>query len=343
MSTDGTDTNRALSVYNTMVSPEHVVSATTTEVLKQQALSKQIDDRALARLGDPASASLAFQAHLSLVSAPDAGRWLHAVPAKDSDSKVSAELFVLMLKRRLRTPVFESEMFCPLCDDVMDVYGDHALVCCGGGDRTKRHNLIRNCAHELCSLTGLSSELERPGLLRPRPLMEGVAEDGVQFDGPNTESGRRPADVYVPRWFRGVPACLDFAVTSGLRSAHLRSSARDASAAVLSYEGYKCSYLNTQAHCRAEGMAFIPMIVEGHGGSWGPEAAKCWSKLAKSHALSSGELRATVLSRFLSALSIIVHRENARAILRRSHSDARPSSIGTGVGAAAAILTADAA
>ena len=143
-----------------------------------------------------------------------------------------------------------------------------------------------------------------------------------------------------PRWFRGVPACLDFAVTSGLRSAHLRSSARDASAAVLSYEGYKCSYLNTQAHCRAEGMAFIPMIVEGHGGSWGPEAAKFWSKLAKSHALSSGELRATVLSRFLGSLPIIAHRENARTLLRRSPRLA--TDCGAGMGAATAILAASA-
>ena len=146
--------------------------------------------------------------------------------------------------------------------------------------------------------------------------------------------------MYVPRWFRGVPACLDFAVTSGLRIDHLRNSAHDASAAVFAYEGYKCAYLDTHAQCRAEGMAFIPMVMEGHGGGWGTEAAKFWSKLAKSHALTSGELRASVLSRFLGALSIIVHRENARAILRRAPQP--HTSHGAGAGAAAAILAASA-
>ena len=87
-------------------------------------------------------------------------------------------------------------------------------------------------------------------------------------------------------------------------------------------------------------MAFIPTILEDLGDSWGPEAAKFWSKLAKSHALSSGELRTSVLSRFLGSLSIVAHRENARAILRRAPSIG--SVVGGGVGAAAASLTADA-
>ena len=130
-------------------------------------------------------------------------------------------------------------------------------------------------------------------------------------------------------------------MTSGLRIDHLRSSARDASAAVLAYEGYKCAYLHTQAHCRSEGLGFVPMVMEAHGGSWGPEAAKFWSKLAKSHALSSGELRASVLSRFLGSLSIIAHRENARAILRRA--PAVETAVVGGIGAAVATLTADAA
>jgi len=248
-----------------------------------------------------------------------------------------------MIKRRLRIPIFASEHFCPMCDDVVDVFGDHCLVCSGGGDRTKRHNLIRNCAHEICSTAGFSSELERPGLLRPRPFIGGAAEDGVRFDGPQDETGRRPADVYVPRCYRGVPACLDFAVTSGLRIDHLRNSAQDASAVVLAYEGYKCAYLNTQAHCRSEGLGFVPMVMEAHGGSWGPEAAKFWSKLAKSHALSSGELRASVLSRFLGSLSIVLNRENARAVLRRTPQfDSALAPAGADVGSAPAIIAAEA-
>ena len=342
-SADGSAEFRSLATFNTSVGPANSVAVSATEALRQQDLSRLIDDRAVALLGDASVASLSFQAHLKLVSAPDAGRWLHAVPAKDTDNIVSPDLFNVMLQRRLRIPIFDSEHFCPQCDGVVDVYGDHCITCCGGGDRTKRHNLLRNCTHNLCSMTGLSSELERPGLLRPRPFMGGLPEDGVASEGLQSAEQRRPADVYIPRWFRGVPACLDFAVTSGLRSDNIRDSARDPSAVVTAYEGYKCSHLDTKAHCRSEGMAFVPMVMEGHGGSWGQEAAKFWSKLAKTHALASGELRSSVLSAFLGSMSVILHRENARAIIRRS--PLRATSLRSHeacVSMAAAVLTPDA-
>ena len=142
-----------------------------------------------------------------------------------------------MLQRRLRMPIFSAEHYCPLCDGVVDMHGDHCLVCCGGGDRTKRHNLLRNQVNNRFLTAGFSSELERPGLLRPRPLLGSLGEDGSRYDGPQNEEGRRPADVYVPRWRRGAPACLDFAVTSGLRADRVRDSARDPASATIHYEG----------------------------------------------------------------------------------------------------------
>ena len=60
--------------------------------------------------------------------------------------------------------IFEREAFCPYCDDIMDIYGDHALVCPCGGDRTKRHNLLRNRAAHFCSSFALRPEVEKPGL-----------------------------------------------------------------------------------------------------------------------------------------------------------------------------------
>ena len=222
-----------------------------------------------------------------------------------------------MLQRRLRMQIFDSPHYCPFCDDVVDVHGDHCLVCSGGGDRTKRHNLLRNQAHHHCLAVGLSSELERPGLLQPRPLIGGLAEDGFQPDGPHQEA-RRPADVYVPRWRRGMSACLDFAVTSGLRPDLVRESAREPTSATLRYEGFKCDHLETARLCRAEGMQFIPMVVEACGGGWGAEAAKTWTELAKQSALASGELRSSCAARILGSLSVTLHRENARAVIRRA-------------------------
>ena len=60
------------------------------------------------------------------------------------------------------------------------------------------------------------------------------------------------------------------------------------------------------------------MVCEADGGGWGPAAHKAWSELAKHKALALGEQSSTIVSRLLQSLGLILHRENARAILRRS-------------------------
>ena len=165
----------------------------------------------------------------------------------------------------------------------------------------------------------LHPELEKPGLLPQRPLSGSLYENGSSvLDAHAQSSSRRPADVYIPRWWAGPPAAWDFAVTSGLRADKLRASALDGSVAESHYEGFKRGYLGTKDLCQAEGMAFIPMIIEAVGGGWGSEAAKVWAELAKTIALATGEPRAIISSRLLQSLAIRLHRENARAILRRS-------------------------
>eukprot|EP00973_Karenia_brevis_P088710 12302181-Karenia_brevis.AAC.1 len=66
------------------------------------------------------------------------------------------------------------------------------------------------------------------------------------------------------------------------------------------------------------GISFIPMVVEADSGSLGPSAAKVFSELAKSKACVTGEPRNAVLTHLHQSLGITLHRENARAILRRS-------------------------
>ena len=45
---------------------------------------------------------------------------------------------------------------------------------------------------------------------------------------------------------------------------------------------------------------------------------KVWSELAKTKALCTGESESTVAEQLYQSLGLILHRENARAILRRS-------------------------
>ena len=207
----------------------------------------------------------------------------------------------------------------PIMRWAMDVWADHALTCACGGDRTKRHNLVRNVGVRLATSADWQPEPEKPGLLRPRPAQGSRAEDGsgVREGGRGSEA-RRPADIYVPRWDLGAAAALDFAVTSGLRTDLLEQTAADGLSCLRSYEHSKNSFLDTAAHCASEGITFIPMVVEAHSGAWGPAAAKVWLKLGKAIALVSGESTSVEALRARQNLGLTLHRETARAILRRS-------------------------
>ena len=66
----------------------------------------------------------------------------------------------------------------------------------------------------------------------------------------------------------------------------LHDSATSGTAAVNSYEEKKRNYLNTTAHLQDQDTQFLPMIVDGHSGSWGPTALRFFKKLAR-HAFTS--------------------------------------------------------
>ena len=302
--------------------------------LQQRVLSSSVDAGALAQLVDPGQADLGFRSHMSLLQLDGAGTWLHAIPSEALGTKVAPQLYVPMLQRRLRMQVFDEPFFCPCCDGVMDVWADHALTCACGGDRTKRHNLVRNVGVRLAYSAGWRPEAEKPGLLRPRPTQGSKCEDGSEVkEGSRGPEARRPADLYVPRWDLDGSAALDFAVTSGLRTYLLERTAADGSSSLLSYEQFKRSYLDTASHCASEGLAFVPMVVEAHSGAWGPAASKVWLRLGRAVSLVSGESTAVECLRALQNLGLTLHRETARAILRRS-----PDRDRTGVADAARAL-----
>ena len=312
------DSYAALSDFNNRVLSGDKLQLNGDTCPRQQKMSQAIDSCSLSTIKESEANNIHFQAHLNHTTASGAGSWLHAVPAKALGTHVDPLLFRTMAQRWLRVPVFEAEFHCPFCDDIIDKFGDHCLTCACGGDRTKRHNLLRNEVFHFCNSSGLNPELERPGLLQPRPLTGAAYEDGAARD---VGGGRRPADVYLPRWRRGTPAALDFAVTSGLRSDIVNRSAEDGSAATRRYEHYKRSHLDTESICQDEGITFIPIICEADGGGWGPTAHNVWSELAKHKSIMTGEQNSIIATRLLQSLGLILHRENARAILRHPTSN----------------------
>ena len=185
----------------------------------------------------------------------------------------------------------------------MDKKARHAATCPSWGDRTRRHHAARNRGAAFASAAGLHPELEKPGLLQPRP------------DQPNAGQ-RRPADIYLPAW-NGTPAALDFAITSPHRL-DAPPEARDIpGAAVTAYENFKRSYLDTAADCTSQGIAFLPMVGEPTAG-WGPSAMCTFKSFAKAHVAGSERSSGAVLACELQQLSTVLRRANARAVLCRS-------------------------
>ena len=72
------------------------------------------------------------------------------------------------------------------------------------------------------------------------------------------------------------------AVTSSnsVKPGHLAVTAADGGRATLDYEVRKCQHQNTLQTCSSEGLQFLPLVVEGCAGGWGPTATKTWHQLS---------------------------------------------------------------
>ena len=108
---------------------------------------------------------------------------------------------------------------------------------------------------------------------------------------------------------------LDFAVTSGLRN--VPAAMQDASSCLTSYEDFKRSHLDTERLCNEGGFNFTPVVCEALGGRWGPSAVKIFNELAKSKSMITGEPVALLRKQLYQSLGVILHRENARAVVKR--------------------------
>ena len=167
-------------------------------------------------------------------------------------------------------------------------------------------------AHKACREAGINAELEKAGLLPPRPNGEEVTSAYR-----STVRGRRPADIWIPNGFDGQGGAIDFAVTSGLRADRLAAAASDPASIGASYEVYKRTYLDTQDQCNHQGFQFLPFVVEAHDGGLAICARRIVAFIAKTGAARNGEeveVEAAGLSR---RISVYLQRENARAVLRR--------------------------
>ena len=93
---------------------------------------------------------------LSRLDSPHANAWLSTRPScmDGSDCILPPRIFRTAVARLLGQPVFSNSVPCPLCEQTMDLQGDHPLCCKKSGDRITRHNRLRNLVFKLAD-TGL--------------------------------------------------------------------------------------------------------------------------------------------------------------------------------------------
>ena len=281
------------------------IDATSTIPLRQKDLSSKLDMAAHQRI--LASADTSTKAHCALTCIPTAGAWLTAPPTPDG-REIDTPLFKIAVKRRIRCPILVSEAPCPKCGQIMDRWGDHALVCPCQGDRTVRHNAVRNVCFEEALAAGARPHREKAGLLPGRPTSDGV---------PAAQSARRPADVWLPRGLQGDNEALDFAITSGMQSDRIRQSAATPTAIFEDYESFKCNHLNTHAVCAGVGLRFTPLVAEAHGGALSGVFRGFVEWLGRNVSAARGSDAATESLRIAQRISATLQRENARAVLSR--------------------------
>ncbi len=119
--------------------------------------------------------------------------------------------------------------------------------------------------------------------------------------------------MWLPRGHSGSSEGLDFAQANRFREA--------AAAPELVYERggtIKREFLGTARLCSEAGFSFVPLIFEGHGGSWSPMARRVLDWIAGQAAGASGEAKGEIALRIAQRMSCTLQRENARTVLRRS-------------------------
>jgi hypothetical protein len=121
---------------------------------------------------------------------------------------------------------------------------------------------------------------------------------------------------------------LDFAVTSGLRVGTVRETLNAPDAVYSHYEAFKRSHGDTEAACKAQGFTFTPLVFEASGGSWSSLARRTLDWVARQGAAARLEDPDRASLRMAQRISVTLHRENARAVLKRAAWRESPTTAG---------------
>jgi hypothetical protein len=198
--------------------------------------------------------------------------------------------------------LFDKPFPCPMlsstgvvCDDQMDVFGDHALCCHNSPSLLFRHNNIRDILGHSARAAGLAAV---------------VIEKKNQIDGSNA----RPGDITVQQYHRGfATSAFDVTISHPLQKKFIEIAME---AGVVAQEAHDRKLLKSLAVCEKEGIHFVPLAWESTGGATETvhETVRKWTELEGAR----GGYPAYLIRRNLySQISCCLQRHLAQAIIDR--------------------------
>ena len=242
-----------------------------------------------------------LQALLRSEGLPGAYAFLTAVPF--AKRRLEPASFAAELRHRLGVPETVEDTWCPKCDAVLDSRSLHAGVCAAGGERTLRHNAVRDVLATWCQRAGLQPEKEKRGLLLPqRPSDTGLTQ-------------RRPANIFLP-CLQGSPSALDLAITGFQRTETLAEASAEGGSVAAAYAQVKRLHQDTAKVCAEQGVYFVPVVAEITG-AWDATSARVLRTISRAAAAREGANPGLHHELLLQELCATMRAHRARAALRR--------------------------
>lgn len=228
----------------------------------------------------------ANRARLASLGLPHSSDWLLVVPCPSLGLHIKGTEFRVAALYRLGMPVFLSGGACVACGLQSDSHGNHAISCGSHGERSARHNHLRDAVYA----TAASAHLA--------PTREDRAFS------PGTDG--RPADVLIPNLLCGLHAALDITV--------LKTTLGEPGYALRARHQYKWSKYGDK--CLAEGIKCCPLVVETIGG-WHEEAIAILRQLCQALARATGGEEGEISRHMFGRLSVLLQRDSATLLLKR--------------------------
>ena len=227
------------------------------------------------------------------------GAFLNSIPSPALGLRMTSDVFSTALKYRLGSPIFPNDGDCGMCGKASDMMGDHAIsACSGNGDKSRRHDLVRDAIFQAASAAALAPRREERGLISGRDA--------------------RPGDITINGWSRsgGKPkTAFDVTVASPLAQNCIRRTTIGESKFVFE-NAINRKVTTYQKMNLPPDIDFIPLPVTTFG-AWEENALANIIEIAAHQAHNTGKEKAGIKKHLLQKLSVCLQRENAEMLITR--------------------------